>query len=89
MQVSSAHRLDVSALAVDPRGRFVATGSLDALVKLWGVVPRSAPRRLLQDAVPPHQAFSGHSSAVSGECCRDPCLRSKEVGHSRQCRCTV
>jgi len=33
-QVSSAHRLDVNTLAVDPANRIVVTGGSDALVKV-------------------------------------------------------
>ncbi len=66
-QVSGAHRLEVRALCVDPLARFAATAGDDGLVKVWGLVPRDAPRSQLQDGVPPHQAFGGHSSVVHGE----------------------
>lgn len=59
--------MDINALVSDPDGRFVATAGNDGLVKVWGATPRSAPRHLLQDAVPPHQAFGGHPSAILGE----------------------
>ncbi|KAJ9518454.1 hypothetical protein QJQ45_018495, partial [Haematococcus lacustris] len=63
-QVDEAHRLDINSLAVDPGARFLATAGNDGLVKLWAVVPRTADVGLLQGAVPDHQAFSGHPSAV-------------------------
>jgi hypothetical protein len=65
---------------MDPLGgRFIATGSLDGVIKLWAVQPLLPPSSgsaevaararaiaALQRAVPPHQAFTGHPSAVLG-----------------------
>ncbi|KAF5836714.1 WD40-repeat-containing domain protein [Dunaliella salina] len=62
-QVSAAHRLEINAMAVDPGNRFVMTGGTDGLIKAWSVMPQQIP---MQNTVPPHQAFTGHSSAVFG-----------------------
>ena len=63
-QVSSCHRLDVNALAMDPLGRFLVTGANDQLVKVWANRPKEEVS--LQD-VPANQAFVGHSSAIKGD----------------------
>ena len=56
--------MDLTSLAVDPRGRYMLTSGNDALLSLWAVVPW---QQLRGNALPPSQSFAGHPSAVHGK----------------------
>mgnify|MGYP001807344011 CR=1 FL=1 len=68
--------LELTALCLDPAGRYAATAGADGLLRLWGCVPLPALRGL--KGLPPNSAFLGHPSAILGE---PGVSGSRPVGH--------
>ncbi|KAG2423007.1 hypothetical protein HXX76_015605 [Chlamydomonas incerta] len=63
-QIHEVSPLDLTALCLDPAGRYAATAGVDGLLRLWGCVPLAALRGL--KGLPPNSAFLGHPSAILG-----------------------
>ncbi|KAG2447660.1 hypothetical protein HYH02_007576 [Chlamydomonas schloesseri] len=63
-QIHEVSPLDMTALCMDPAGRYAATAGVDGLLRLWGCVPLAALRGL--KGLPPNSAFLGHPSAILG-----------------------
>ncbi|GFR42731.1 hypothetical protein Agub_g3650 [Astrephomene gubernaculifera] len=62
-QIRDISNLEVTALAMDPVGRYALTAGNDGLLRVWGCVPLPA---LQPRGLPPNQAFLGHPGAVLG-----------------------